>query len=144
VSDRVALMRAGRIVQVGTPEDVWRQPVDLAAARFFSEINVVEARVSGGAAATAFGTLPTPSLADGAMILVAFRPQSLYLATDGSGVEARVESVGFVGDAYQLHLRVAGIDEPMSMRTAMDARPQPGERLRIAVNHGEALLFAAA
>ena len=42
VADRVALLAAGRVVQVGTPEEVYRRPVDVWAARLTGPASVLE------------------------------------------------------------------------------------------------------
>ena len=49
MADRIALLRDGRLVQVGTPDLLYRQPKDLFAAAFFSEINQFDGRVRDGA-----------------------------------------------------------------------------------------------
>src|SRR3712207_883896 len=41
MADRVAVMRAGRLVQTGIPEEIYRRPADLFVARFFCEMNEV-------------------------------------------------------------------------------------------------------
>ena len=56
LADRIFLMRQGRLVQAGTPEELYRQPVDAAAARFFSDANEIRGAVMerlGGNAAWA-------------------------------------------------------------------------------------------
>ena len=60
LADRVALMRAGRLVQQGEPRTLYREPVDLFAARFFCELNAVPARVHDGVAVTPVGRFPAP------------------------------------------------------------------------------------
>ena len=46
LSDRLALMRDGRIVQVGAPEDVYAQPAERWAAQFVGEVNVLPGRAA--------------------------------------------------------------------------------------------------
>ncbi len=50
MADRIALMHEGRLVQVGTPEDLFLRPQTLFAARFFSDINELDAVVRDGVA----------------------------------------------------------------------------------------------
>ena len=57
LADRIFLMRQGHLIQSGTPEQLYRQPADAAAARFFSDTNEVRGRVAGAAVDTALGTL---------------------------------------------------------------------------------------
>ena len=61
LGDRIALMRDGRIVQEGTPVEIYRAPHDPQAAALFGGANVFHARVSGGVAASPFGTAPAGS-----------------------------------------------------------------------------------
>jgi len=45
-------MRQGHLIQSGTPEQLYRQPMDAAAARFFSDTNEVKGRVAGAVVET--------------------------------------------------------------------------------------------
>mgnify|MGYP000208124924 CR=1 FL=1 len=47
MSDRVVVMRAGHVEQIGTPRDVYENPCNLFVARFVGEINVFDAEVKG-------------------------------------------------------------------------------------------------
>ncbi len=85
MADEIALMRDGKIVQIGGPYEVFNAPVDKAAAAFFSDLNVIEARVVAGQVDTAFGSFDTPELADGAEVEVVIRPQHLRIDFDRSG-----------------------------------------------------------
>ena len=58
MADEIALMRAGRIVQQGAPYNVYTRPVDRAAVAFFSDVNVLKARVVGGAGRNCFRAVP--------------------------------------------------------------------------------------
>ena len=64
MADRIALMRAGRIVQLGAPYHVYNYPVDREAAAFFSDINVVHGVVQSRHTDTPFGLFLTPGLVD--------------------------------------------------------------------------------
>jgi iron(III) transport system ATP-binding protein len=65
MADRIALMRQGRLVQVGTSETLYSQPVDLFAARFFSELNELEGTATGGAVVTPLGVFDAVGYPDG-------------------------------------------------------------------------------
>ena len=58
LGDRIAVMRAGRMIQAGKAEALYRNPADLFVARLFSEINEIPMRVTGGALAPRSGSLP--------------------------------------------------------------------------------------
>src|SRR4029077_1370640 len=65
LGDRIAVMRAGRLVQAGTAEELYRNPADLFVARLFSEINEIRVRVEGGALRTPMGVFVVPELSEG-------------------------------------------------------------------------------
>ncbi len=79
MADRIALMREGRIVQVGAPDEIYNAPADAQAAAFFSDLNVFAADVRDGWARTLFGPVPAPGHGDGARVNVMARPHALFL-----------------------------------------------------------------
>ncbi|MEM9852605.1 MAG: ABC transporter ATP-binding protein, partial [Pseudomonadota bacterium] len=85
MADRIALMRAGRVVQAAPPLQVYTTPVDREAAAFFSDVNVITARVADGSAQTPFGPFVAPGLADGQAVEVVIRPQHVRLDFDRQG-----------------------------------------------------------
>jgi thiamine transport system ATP-binding protein len=130
VSDRVAVMRAGGVEQVGTPEGVYRRPATRFVAEFVGDNNVFDAPavVRDGAFVADVGgrsfRLPgdaraeTPSgvgsalgaAADGDADSVAFavRPEALRVGGGTNEFTVSVESVEFLGDAYRVHCRWDG------------------------------------
>ncbi len=85
MADEIALMRAGRIVQIGAPYNVYNAPIDKAAAAFFSDINVIRGRSRGALTATPFGEFLTPGHRDGAEVEIVIRPQHLRIDFDRGG-----------------------------------------------------------
>jgi iron(III) transport system ATP-binding protein len=84
MADRIALMQYGKILQIGTPSEIYHHPVSPFAAEFFGDINRLEARVENGSVATPFGTIPAPDLADGSTAQILIRPEAIQLATANS------------------------------------------------------------
>ncbi|NUB43437.1 ABC transporter ATP-binding protein [Fertoebacter nigrum] len=85
MGDEIALMRAGRIVQRGSPYNVYNAPVDRAAAAFFSDINVIRGTSRGALTNTPFGAFLTPGHAEGAEVEIVIRPQHLKIDFDRAG-----------------------------------------------------------
>ncbi len=85
MADEIALMRGGRIVQRGSPYNVYNAPVDRAAAAFFSDINVILGTSRGALTETPFGAFLTPGHADGAPVEIIIRPQHLKIDFDRAG-----------------------------------------------------------
>jgi iron(III) transport system ATP-binding protein len=140
IADRIVLMHRGRVEQIGSPETLYRRPASLFVARFFSALNELEAEVRDGQAQTALGGFAADGLTNGAAV-VTLRPQDLAIADDGTGPVARVESVQFLGDAWQLRLRVDRLVEPLNMRTSATRAPLPGSVVRLRLQRDAALVF---
>ena len=82
LADQVAVLRQGRIAQIGDPRVIYTHPVDADMAGFLGEANLVHASVHGADAVTALGVLETSPLPDGdAMVLV--RPEQIVVTVDG-------------------------------------------------------------
>jgi iron(III) transport system ATP-binding protein len=83
LADRVAVMRAGRIRQVETPDFLYRQPRDEYVARFFGETNILHANPRGDGFETAIGFIPCSMAADRAgPVRLCLRPEDFHLSTD--------------------------------------------------------------
>jgi iron(III) transport system ATP-binding protein len=147
VGDRVALMRAGRIVQAGTPTEIYRNPADPQAAALFGGANVFHARVTSGCAASPFGQTRTKSIAEGEWAEIIYRSASVRVAD--TGVRARVLAIRPY--AGQLEVEAAlindvlpeGVEIPMSIRAAAPAGAGlvPGADIRLAADPDEAFVF---
>ena len=127
LADRIFLMRQGRLVQAGTPEDLYRQPVDAAAARFFSDANEMTGRISGGQVVTPLGRFPASAGATSGKALVMIRPQGVGRAAPGEGVEGLVTQTRFQGDDVRCTVLFNGLDEPMTALIGAGSAPPKGE-----------------
>jgi putative spermidine/putrescine transport system ATP-binding protein len=103
MSDRVGVMGAGRLVQYGTPEDVYRRPRSEFVARFVGEANLLP--VSADGALPALG-VRLPGVRGGTAVV---RPEQLELrsAADavGSGTAGRIDDITYQGSRYRLLVR---------------------------------------
>jgi putative spermidine/putrescine transport system ATP-binding protein len=110
MSDLVAIMNQGRLAQVGTPEEVYRQPADLFVATFLGEANLLEVR-SGGLAG--FGSAATTSRPEGIAVV---RPEDIELVPGSAApgtVEGKVEHSVFQGNRRRLSVRCASLPDPV-------------------------------
>ncbi|MFT4782743.1 MAG: iron(III) transport system ATP-binding protein [Paracoccaceae bacterium] len=153
MADEIALMRDGRIVQSGAPYQVYTYPADRDAAAFFSDINVLRARVAGGLVETAFGGFLTPGLADGSQVEIVIRPQHLTIDFDRAGegpvmsqthgVPARgvVQRARFMGSESLVEFRM---DHDGSLLTATVPNvflPKPGRALWLSLRRDKCHVF---
>ncbi|MFO1056947.1 MAG: ABC transporter ATP-binding protein [Dongiaceae bacterium] len=152
MADRICVMREGSIIQVGTPHEVYYQPVDGYVARFFGDNNLIEGRLGAGDGShrvveTALGTFrcaaaglagPAAGAAGSAIAMVvrpeAIRPLSGDARLDNS-LEVRVESISFAGPSSEIRIRPVGEpDRVLNMRipSSAGALPfRPGEVVRV-------------
>lgn len=135
IADDLILMSAGRILQTGSPEDCYRRPVNLIAARLLGELVVIPGAVRDGYAETPLGQLPAPRLRAGP-VQVGLRPGAILLG--GSGPEALVREVRFAGDGHRLQLQ---IDDLVLTLTVRQAPPAPGSRVRVGCDPSRVVLF---
>ncbi len=100
LADRLAVMRDGRVVQVGIPRDVYWQPAERWVAQFIGEINVLHGVADGRAVTTDFGTFDLPFCEPSAgSVTIAVRPEQFELRPDLHGNGEVVEREFYGHDA---------------------------------------------
>jgi iron(III) transport system ATP-binding protein len=119
LADRLAVMRSGKVVQVGAPAVVYERPTDIFVAGFLGEINLVPGVVrdtdpAGCHIETALGVLtavaPAKAPAVGARVDCAIRPHALSTnapADAANRIIGTVEHTAFLGDVVQLRVVTA-------------------------------------
>ena len=143
MGDRIALMRHGRIVQVGAPRDLYLNPADRFVASFLGEVNRLSARVRDGRAETALGGLAAPGFADGAPVEVLVRPEGLRLDA-GEGPVAQVEACRLLGATSLVHMALpdgAGGLVHLHARLPPGRMLNRGESVRVALDPERAFVF---
>ena len=143
LGDRIAVMRSGRLVQVGRAEELYRHPADVVVARLFSEINEVRCRVVGGAIRTPIGTFAVPDLAEGDMATLGIRYRAIRMVGPGEGLPGRVMHVRFDGDLAAIDLAVQGFEKPLRTVVREWEEPARGDEVRVAVDPASVLVFPA-
>ena len=142
MADRVAVMQAGRILQIATPEAIYADPQDIRVATFIGSprINTLPAEAGLDQVVRIAGT-PTPLRAALGNLTVALRPEDLR--PDAAGLPARVEGLEFLGESLLLHARHEPTGTALVVRLPPEAaRPAPGALLHLAFDPARALLFA--
>jgi len=163
MADRLAIMRAGRIEQEGSPVEVYAQPATAFVASFFGQVNELHGTVHGGTVETPFGALAAPGLGDGTKVDVLVRPEALRLtaAVEGQShaVAARVMAARLLGRSSWIHLSLAepwragmtaaGPHEGQAGYFHFHARvpgrflPREGEILAVGLEPSQAFVFPA-
>jgi putative spermidine/putrescine transport system ATP-binding protein len=133
MSDRIAVMRAGKVAQSGPPQEIYDRPVDRFVADFIGDTNILEGEAQGMALAMPGWTLPLAAPATG-RVAVALRPERVRVAPPGQGlVDATVEEANFLGDAVLLKLALPGEVAMLARSPRQDgaALAEPGARVSL-------------
>ncbi|MEQ8745445.1 ABC transporter ATP-binding protein [Pyruvatibacter sp.] len=141
MADRIALLRNGRLVQIGTPQDLYYRPVDPETAAFFSDVNQCAGRVSNGVVTCALGTFPAPDHADGTAVTVVLRPTGIALGRGGIGVAATVRRARMLGEESLIEVEIGGHDILVQVRVRGAWLPEDGTQVRAAAAPERALIF---
>ncbi|MET0910895.1 MAG: ABC transporter ATP-binding protein [Ilumatobacteraceae bacterium] len=105
MADTVAVMRAGRVVQVDEPTAIYERPVDLATAGLIGECNLVDGVSDGPTVRTSLGRLVLARPAEpGARLRVLIRPEQIVPSVDGAGTI--VTAASYEGATVRVHLRL--------------------------------------
>ena len=124
MSDRIAVMSGGKILQIASPRELYEAPNCREVADFIGEINffggAVKAREGGIAVIDAgpFGMLRlTAEGAVGAELLLALRPEKIALSADGvpGAVMGTVNAAAYLGERSHYNIQIAGRTEPVSV-----------------------------
>ncbi|MGC2854078.1 ABC transporter ATP-binding protein [Novispirillum sp. DQ9] len=148
MADVIALMQGGRIVQMGTPVELYCKPRSAFAARFFGEVNQMEGRVRQGHVQTPFGPLEAPGVADGGTAQVLIRPEALALRAVEDGAEPRswatVLESRMLGRTSLIHMRATCPERgPVHLHSRMPGQflPPPGEVLEVVLDPSQAFVY---
>jgi len=144
LADRVVLLRAGRVVQAGPVEDLYRRPGSLFVARFFSEFDEIEGTVEGGRVRSVLGDFPACGHRDGTRVTICIRPHAIRLGQIGIGVTARVLSRRFLGESDLVHVAVDGLARPLHARLAPEIPAGEGDAIGLDIAREEVMVFAEA
>jgi spermidine/putrescine transport system ATP-binding protein len=129
MSDRIAVMNGGKILQIGTPEDIYERPAARFVADFIGDTNLIPARrvapkrfrILTGAEIETSETGP-----EGDEVTLAIRPERMILGPPGLGtLDGRVEQIVYEGINTTYHVALAqGLRLRICEQNRENARPR--------------------
>jgi ABC-type Fe3+/spermidine/putrescine transport system ATPase subunit len=125
MSDRIAIMNRARIVQVGTPTELYERPHSSFAANFLGESNFIRARVTGreegrlicDIGGTRLLHRSPAAIPPGTAVTLALRPEKITLADDGAAakdenrIRGRIARRTYFGSVLALHVDAGPLGE---------------------------------
>ncbi len=148
LSDRIAVMKGGRVAQFATPREIYQRPAEAYVARFTGEANIspvrVEARDADGVCRVTLGgvALAVPAaegLRQGDTAGLMLRPEALSLVDHG-GIPARIVSAAFLGATQQCEVALAD-GTRLRLQASPYAAVAPGTAVDLAVDLAHAWLM---
>ncbi|HEY7037703.1 MAG TPA: ABC transporter ATP-binding protein [Methylomirabilota bacterium] len=153
ISDRVAVLRDGRVVQAGAPQELFERPRTRFVAEFIGKTNLIDA-VADGPASVARGGLRLRVAADGltprAAAVVSIRPHQITLGPSTASAAAGVNVIGgtvvrasYLGDTVDYQVRLEGSDVVLRVTGPAPARARAGESVAVTVPPEACVLLPA-
>ena len=153
MSDRIAVMSAGQVQQIGSAREIYEAPVNRFVADFIGETNLLPVKVASLAGGVARVVLPggheitcaAAQTGPGAAHHVSIRPERLTIAPAGTGdLNATVDRLIYLGTDLQVLARLAD-GTALHLRLQNSARlspPEAGSPIGIVIEEGAARLLA--
>jgi ABC-type Fe3+/spermidine/putrescine transport system ATPase subunit len=140
LADRIVVMDAGKAVQIGAPQEIYRQPNSAFVARFVGLNNIFEGELWNGALETPIGKIPVEAVGAGRR-MVLLRPDRVSLGANGVQVlSGTLKEVTFRGGLLQVVVEVnqqlLSFDFPSSV-----ALPEVGEAIQLSFDPAQAVQF---
>jgi ABC-type sugar transport system ATPase subunit len=141
IADRMAVFMEGRIVQVGTPHEIFRKPATATVAAFIGTppMNLLPALFEGGQVrmGDTFMPVTVPAGTQAREVMLGVRPGDLRLGA--TGIPARVEFVEDFGDSSIVNLEAAG--HRVKLRAGELPPVREGEKVHLSFDPAAAHLF---
>lgn len=141
MGDRIGVLNKGALVQVGTPHEIYNDPVNTFVARAVGSpaMNLLPGRLEGGRAVMGEGlVLDHPANHEGRDMIFGVRPEDLHLET-GAAVEARVTDVENHGVEKIVTLSVA--NKLLRATVPVTQRVAKNETVRLGWNSARVIVF---
>ena len=149
MADLVAVMQAGRIAQLGTPEDVFEHPATAFVAEFVGRSARLQGVVEGGGVRVGPALLRVGSCPASGAALVFVRPHRITLLAGGESadnvLDGTVAALDYTGDILQVVLDTPAGRVPVDLSTISGQWRglQPGQAVRVGWSAADTLCFPA-
>ena len=143
VGDRIHAMLDGRIVQSGTPAELYASPANPFVAGFFGPVNRFRGRVVSGTVETPLGRARAAGLAEGTSVETIVRPEALRVARPGAGgTPARVQVKRDLGPVHVMRLGLAD-GSSIKVRQAGQTEAAVGDQVEIDLDPHHLFVYPA-
>lgn len=123
MADELVVMTDGRVMQTGTPENVYWHPANHAAAKLLGEVNLFTGQCMGDGMHTPFGRIACPDDCDGKQVEALVRPETIELQTSNQGDAAKVTSSRCLGGQTRVEISSQDGSEAVALINGTETFP---------------------
>ena len=118
MADRLAILKDGKVLQCGGPEEIYERPANRFVANFIGVMNFIEGSIEGGVFRAGGQAIEadTSGLADGRPATLAIRPENIAVHPAGNGFAGEVVDIAYHGLDRQLYVKTGLCDTPLQVR----------------------------
>ena len=135
MADRIAILKDGRLLQSGTPREVYEHPVNRFAADFIGVMNFFPGQGEPKGLRTAGGVLIRAETAGQGALVAAVRPERIRLGPGENTLAGSVVAMAYLGLDLQLHVQTAAAPKPVTVRLTADVAEaqnlNPGDQITL-------------
>ena len=106
MSDRIGVMSAGKLQQVGTPRDIYTKPVNRFVASFIGETNFLPATTAPGGVRLDCGAVVGVAPHAAGKVTVTIRPEQVHLSQEAGAIPATITNLVYFGTDTHAHARL--------------------------------------
>jgi len=147
MGDRIAVFKDGQIVQIGTPREIYRKPVNSFVADFIGETNLLEGNVTSGAVNVHGQLIPLEAIASdcelpsNGAVTIAVRPEDLVMAPNGP-LRGVVRDIIFSGGLVRVHVTIGNSELVAALPSHGITIPEVGSPIALEPRVGTARTVA--
>lgn len=144
MADRMAILRDGKLLQVGTPEEIYETPSDRFVANFIGIMNFIDGSVDAEGQFTAdTHRFALPAKHPAGKATLAVRPEHVSISPDGDGLGGTISDIAYHGLDRVLHVASPASSQPIQLRipAAEGQNHAPGQKITLTFNPAKCRLY---
>lgn len=154
LADRIVVLKAGKIEQVGSPMELYKRPGNLFVAQFIGSpaMNVLPAKVDKTGKTTEITVaggnkvsvpIATPASAQGAEISFGVRPEDMRVAKGSPLFEGVIDYIEQLGEVQLVYVDIGRKDQPLTVKLPGNAQIKRGDKLKLDADGSDLHIFDA-
>ncbi len=115
MADKIAILKNGKMIQIGNPIELYNQPQNPYVARFFGEISIISGVKKEGGIQTKFGLIQLKAAKN--TIKIGIRPEAVSITTDEEKLKGKVNSIQYLGAHFEYQVAAEDGGEHIHLRS---------------------------